>query len=111
MGFQVTATEEWPANDLVRAYEIVIVVLRHMVNASMLAARLRAKPHFGKRVMIAVVPSSATLDERRIAIGSGFDDVATDSEDSRTLIARVLRALRARPEYRCFLPDRKRPAA
>jgi DNA-binding response OmpR family regulator len=111
LGFQVTATTDWPADTLIRSFEVVIVILRHMGNASMLAARLRAKPHFGQRVLIAVVPATAPSEERRDAIGSGFDDVASDSDDSRALIARVLRSLRRRPEFRCFLPDRKRRAA
>ena len=111
VGFRVTVTSEWPDNDVIRSFEVVIVVLRHMAHASMLAARMRAKPHFGHRVLLAVVPPASTPGERRDAIGSGFDDVATDSADSRILIARVLQCLRRRPEYRCFLPDRKRRAA
>jgi hypothetical protein len=58
-----------------------------------------------------VVPAATTQEERRGAVASGFDDVATDTRDSRILIARVLRRLRLRPEHRCFLPDRKRRAA
>ena len=45
------------------------------------------------------------------AIGGGFDDAVSESRDGRQLVARVLRCLRSRPEYRCFLPDRKRRAA
>jgi hypothetical protein len=111
IGFHVSETCEWPADDLITAFEVVIVLLRHMQTAGMLAARMRAKPHFGHRVLIAVVPSTASTDERRSAVGSGFDDAVGESRDSRLLIARILRRLRLRPEYRCFLPDRKRRAA
>jgi hypothetical protein len=111
IGFLVTATAEWPGDDVISDFEVVIILVRLMESAAMMATRMRAKPHFGRRVLIAVVPAAATTGERRSAIGSGFDDVVSDTRDSRVLIARVLRSLRLRPEYRCFLPDRRRPAA
>jgi hypothetical protein len=111
IGFRVSETCEWPADEVVRTCEVVIVLFRHLQTITMLAARMRAKPHFGHRVLIAVVPSAASADERRSAIGSGFDDVVSESKDARLLIARILRQLRSRPEHRCFLPDRKRRAA
>jgi hypothetical protein len=111
IGFRVSETCEWPADEVVRTCEVVIVLFRHLQTITMLAARMRAKPHFGHRVLIAVVPSTASANERRSAIGSGFDDVVSESKDARLLIARILRQLRSRPEHRCFLPDRKRRAA
>jgi DNA-binding response OmpR family regulator len=111
IGFKVSETSEWPDDDMIPAFEVVIVLLRNMQTAGMLAARMRAKPHFGHRVLIAVVPATASDDERRSAVGNGFDDVVGDSRDSRQLIARIFRRLRLRPEHRCFLPDRKRRAA
>ena len=111
IGFKVSETCEWPDDDMIPAFEVVIVLLRHMQTAGMLAARMRAKPHFGHRVLIAVVPATASADERRSAVGNGFDDVVGDSRDSRQLIARIFRRLRLRPEHRCFLPDRKQRAA
>ena len=110
-GFLVVETREWPDDDVVRGYEVVIVVLRQMVTMGMLAARMRAKPRFGHRVLIGVSSETPTADERRNAIDAGFDDVIAESGDSRTLIARILQRLRARPEHRCLLPDRKRSAA
>ena len=111
IGFRVSETCEWPADEVVRTCEVVIVLFRHLQTITMLAARMRAKPHFGHRVLIAVVPSTASAEERRTAIGSGFDDVVSESKDARLLIARILRQLRSRPEHRCFLPDRRRRAA
>jgi hypothetical protein len=111
IGFRVSETCEWPADEVVTSCEVVIVLFRHLQTIAMLAARMRAKPHFGHRVLIAVVPSTASAGERRSAIGSGFDDVVSESKDARLLIARILRQLRSRPEHRCFLPDRKRRAA
>ena len=110
-GFLVVETREWPDDEVVRRYEVVIVVLRQMATMGMLAARMRAKPRFGHRVLIGVSPDTPTDDERRNAIGAGFDDVIAGSDDSRTLIARILQRLRALPEHRCLLPDRRRSAA
>ena len=111
IGFHVAETSEWPADELVTTVEVVIVSLRQMHAVAMLAARMRAKPHFGQRVLIAVVPPTATADDRRSAISGGFDDVVSESKDARPLVASVLRLLRLRPEHRCSLPDRKRRAA
>ena len=110
-GFLVVETREWPDDGVVHAYEVVIVVLRHMESMGMLAARMRAKPRFGHRVLIGISPGTPTSDDRRNAIAAGFDDVIAESGGSRALIARILQRLRARPEHRCLLPDRKRSAA
>lgn len=111
VGFRVVETCEWPASETIRDFEVVIVLLDRMETVSMLAARLRAKPHFGQRVLIGVAPDTTSPEDRRAAIGSGFDDVVNESRDSRLLVARILRQLRARPQHRCFLPDLKRRAA
>ena len=109
-GFRVTELNEWPADEAVRDAQVVIVVLNRLDTMGMLAARMRAKPRFGRRILIALAPT-ATAADRRLAIGAGFDDVVAESVPPRVLIARILRVLRTRPEYRCFLPDRNRPAA
>lgn len=111
VGFHVVQTAEWPADEVIRGFEVVIVLLRPMQAVSMLGPRLRAKPHFGQRVLIAVTPEPTSPQERRAGIGCGFDDVVGESRDARLLVARILRQLRARPEHRCFLPDLKRRAA
>jgi DNA-binding response OmpR family regulator len=111
VGFRVVETGEWPGDDLVRTFEVVIVILRDMRNVTMLAARLRAKPYFGQRVLIAIASDTSSVEERRTLVGCGFDDVVNESHDARVVIARILRQLRARPEHRCFLPDLKRRAA
>jgi hypothetical protein len=111
VGFRVIETREWPHDAMIRDVQVVLVLLRHMEAVSMLAARLRAKPHFGQRVLIALAPEPVSPQERRAAIGCGFDDVVNDAPEGRVLIARILRQLRARPEHRCFLPDLRRRAA
>jgi hypothetical protein len=106
MGFAVDEVCEWPDdNDIVRSYHVVIVHVRKMNGAPMLAARLRAKPHFGRRLLIALVPPDTTPADRRSAEASGFDDVMNDCCDTRHLTTRILRGLRTRPELRCVLPS------
>ena len=109
-GFRVTQMNEWPHDDVVLDSQVVVVVLRHLDTICMVAARMRAKPRFGRRILIALAPTVSAV-ERRTAIGAGFDDVIADSSGPRVLIARILRHLRSRPEHRCFLPDLKRRAA
>jgi DNA-binding response OmpR family regulator len=109
-GFRVTEVKEWPADEVVLDAEGVILVLRDLGTICMAAARMRAKPRFGRRILVALVPAVSAAD-RRTAIGAGFDDVISESGGPRVLIARILRCLRARPEHRCFLPDLKRRAA
>jgi DNA-binding response OmpR family regulator len=109
-GFRVTELREWPADDVVLDSQVVIVVLRRLETICMLAARIRAKPRFGRRILIALVPT-VTPAERRTAIGAGFDDVIAESGGARVLIARILRLLRMRPEHRCFLPELRHRAA
>ena len=110
VGFRVIETCEWPADETILAFEVVIVQLRDMAAVPMLAARLRAKPHFGHRVLIGITPGSTSAGDRRSAVTSGFDDVVEESQP-RVMVARILRQLRARPEHRCYLPDLKRHAA
>ena len=105
MGFLVDEVTEWPDdNAMVRNYHVVIVRVREMNGAPMLAARLRAKPHFGRRLLIALVTADTSQADRRAAEASGFDDVMNDCCDSRHLTTRILRGLRTRPELRCVLP-------
>ncbi len=114
LGFLVTETPDWPTDDRrILDYHVVIVLVRNIDGAPMIAARLRAKPRFGRRILIALVPASTSLPERFTARTCGFDDVLEDCCDARQLLARILKQLRARPEYHCVLPpaDRRRSAA
>ena len=110
-GFRVVEMAEWPSDDVVTRYEVVVIVLREMDVISVVAARMRAKPRFGNRVLIGVTRMPPSAAERRHAIISGFDDIVGESNDPRILIARILQRLRSLPEHRCLVPDRKRPAA
>ena len=105
-GFLVSEIHDWPDSEgAIRDYHVVIVRVRDIAAAPMLAARLRAKPHFGRRLLIALVPPASTPHDRRNALASGFDHVVTDACESRDLTARVLRTIRARPELKCALPS------
>jgi hypothetical protein len=110
-GFRVTEIQAWPADEVALEHEIVILVLRRMDSVAVTAARMRAKPRFGNRVLIGVTESAPSAAERRHAILVGYDDLVGESGDSRVLIARVLRILRTRPEHRCLVPDKGSSAA
>jgi hypothetical protein len=110
-GFRVVETPEWPPDDVVTEYEVVVIVLRETDTVSVVAARMRAKPRFGNRVLIGLTLRQPSAAERRYAVISGFDDLVGESHDSRILVARILQRLRAVPEHRCLVPERKRPAA
>jgi hypothetical protein len=104
-GFLVHEIQKWPDDgSSMRDYHAVILRVRQIENAPMLAARLRAKPHFDRRVLVALVDPETPLSDRRGAQASGFDDVLNQCCTGRQLAARLLRALRSRPELRCMLP-------
>ena len=111
VGFHVVQTAEWPADEVIRGFEVVIVLLRADAGGFHARATPPRKTAFGQRVLIAVTPEPTSPQERRAGIGCGFDDVVGESRDARLLVARIIRQLRARPEHRCFLPDLKRRAA
>jgi hypothetical protein len=114
MGFVVQEVADWPIDQAaVRDFHVVVIRMKDIAAAPMLAARLRAKPHFGRRLLIALVPGSTARPDRREAEASGFDDVLDDGCDIRHLTTRILRGLRTRLELRCVLPPplRDRPAA
>ena len=104
-GFIVHETHEWPDDAAVRQYHVVVVHLSAIDGAPMLAARLRATPHFGRRLLILLIDAATPWHERREAEASGFDDVLNDCCDSRQLAARMLRRIRSRPELHCALPS------
>ena len=114
LGFLVDEVREWPEDDgQLRNYHVIVIRVREIDDAPMLAARLRAKPHFDRRLLIALVSPDTPLHDRRCAAASGFDDVLNECCSGRELTARMLRGLRARPELRCALPPslNRRPAA
>jgi hypothetical protein len=105
LGFVVREQPAWPDDDgVVMQYHVVVVRLEDVADAPQVAMRVRTKPHFGRRVLMALVPSETSAAERRVAQSAGFDDVVSEVTEPRLLAARLMRTLRQRPEYRCFLP-------
>jgi hypothetical protein len=113
LGFRVDESEEFPSNEAFADYHAVIVRPGGESHLPMLAARLRAKPHFGRRVLLALVPETMGDRDKREAVQSGFDYTLPDTCGARDLAAAILRLLRPYPEYRCLLrsPDGRRKAA
>jgi hypothetical protein len=114
MGFDVREMPQWPDDDRVLMdFQAIVIGLTNLAHAPIHAARIRAKPRFGRRVLMAVVPQGTPEDACRDARTAGFDDVVIETFDSRTFAARMLNKMRARPELRCTLPpagDRRRAA-
>jgi hypothetical protein len=113
LGFRVDQSDEWPAGDGFSQYHAVIIRTRHDRDLAMLATRMRAKRHFGRRVLLALVPEGLADRSKREAVLSGFDFVLANTCGARDLAATILRLLRPYPEYRCLLrlPGRRRRAA
>src|SRR6188768_2315050 len=79
LGFHVDEGHELPANERLRSYHAVIVRPAATCDLAMLAARLRAKPYFGRRVLMALVTQAVVERDLRDALLAGFD--ATMAED------------------------------
>jgi len=113
LGFRVDESRDIPTKEELAAYHAIVV--RAVPNGSlpMLGTRLRARPHFGRRVLVALVNDDMSDRDKREATMSGFDQTLPDSCSARDLAAHVLRLLRGYPEYRCVLrtPKGRRKAA
>lgn len=114
LGFEVVEADDVPARDALATYHAVIVRMTDGKRLTSVAARLRAAPLFGRRVLIALVPGSVTTMDRRDAVHSGFDVVLPEQCSARDLAAAILSMLRRYPEHRCVLRThntRRRAAA
>jgi len=113
LGFRVDELDELPSNETIAAYHAVVVRPDTACNLPMLGARLRAKPRFGRRVLLALVPEVTPDRDKREATLSGFDVALSHGCSARDLAATILRLLRPFPEYRCLLraPGGRRKAA
>jgi hypothetical protein len=113
LGFSVEVLDDLPPTEILTRYHAVVVRVEANVNLTLLGTRLRAKPRFGRRVLIALVPAAYGERQRRDATASGFDAALDHSCTARDLAAHILRRLRIYPEYRCLLraPQGRRKAA
>jgi hypothetical protein len=112
LGFAVDIADELPPANILSTYHAILVCTPDC-NLAVLGMRLRAKPRFGRRVLIGMVPECCTDRQRREAAQSGFDTTLPQACSSRDLAAHILRRLRPFPEYRCLLraPKGRRKAA
>ena len=113
LGFHVDVSQELPPNEAFAQYHAVIIRTHADCPLPMLAARLRAKPRFGRRVLLAIVHETMSDREKREAVLSGFDETMPATSGVRDLAAAILRLLRPFPEFRCILrsPSGRRKAA
>ena len=113
LGFAVVGLEDLPPDETLAAHHVLIVRPRKGCSLPMLAARLRAKARFGRRVLIALVPDDTPERARREAVLSGFNGTLSVTCSVRDLAASILKLLRPYPEFRCFLrsPTGRRKAA
>ena len=113
LGFAVVAMEDLPPDDALAPHHALVVRARPNCSLPMLAARLRAKARFGRRILIALVPEDTPERVRREAVLSGFDATLPATCSGRGLAAAILKLLRPYPEFRCFLrsPTGRRKAA
>lgn len=103
LGFVVVEETDVPERDTLARHHGIIVRMTNGRRLTSVAARLRAAPLFGRRVLLALVPASVTMRERRDAIHCGFDLVLPQESSARDLAASILSLLRRYPEHKCLL--------
>ena len=103
LGFRVDESEHLPSGDDLEVYHAVIVRAMPPWSLPMVGARLRARPQFGRRALIALVADDVSDRDNRAAQMSGFDITLPDRCSARDITAQILRLLRVFPEYRCLL--------
>jgi hypothetical protein len=109
LGFEVRVTSTWPRDETLREADVVVVIVE-IPRAAMIAARLRARAGFGRRLLIALVPSPLSPSDRRNMVASGFDDAVAEGSAPRALGRRLLKRLRAHPDTACAV-IRNKPRA
>ena len=103
LGFHVTESVETPPADSMERYHGVIVRAASDCPLPPIANRLRARPHFDRRVLLALVAPAVSVRDQRDAVDSGFDAVLPEECSARDLAATILGLLRKYPEHRCLL--------
>lgn len=112
LGFRVDESAEMPTAKELAVYHAIIVRASANGSLPMIGARLRAQPHFGRRILLALVNRDVPEHAKREAVMSGFDRALSDSSNARELASHIIRLLRVYPEYRCLLraPGRRKAA-
>ena len=108
LGFLVSEVEDLPPTAELLAHHVIVLATAKFHVLTMLGTHLRAKPHFGRRLLVALVPAETSAQARRDAVSSGFDAAMPANTGARMLAATLLRALRPHPEHRCVLRPSRR---
>lgn len=103
-GLIVHEFNDWPENDDVLTDCEAVVVQVVARSAAAVAMRLRAKRHFGRRVLVGLMPADTPDPHRVEAKDAGFDRICDETILPRNLLAIVLNVLRRRPEFPCRIP-------
>jgi CheY-like chemotaxis protein len=103
LGFHVTESVDTPPADQMERYHAVIIRAAPEYPLPTIANRLRARPRFDRRVLVALVAQAVSVRDRRDAVDSGFDAVLAEECSARDLAAAILGLLRKYPEHRCVL--------
>lgn len=103
LGFHVTESVDTPPADQMERYHGVIVRAASDCPLPPIANRLRARPRFDRRVLVALVSTAVPARDQRDAVDSGFDAVLPEECSARDLAATILGVLRKYPEHRCAL--------
>jgi hypothetical protein len=113
LGFRVGESEHLPSTDELSHFQAVVVRALPGCPLPMVGTRLRAKPQFGRRALIALTVDGVSDRDKREAKMSGFDQTLADTCTARDIAAHILRLLRPFPEFRCLLraPNGRRKAA
>jgi hypothetical protein len=104
LGFVVSPVVNLPANDRLLSHFVIVVTNTPPPLLPTTGARLRAKPAFGRRVMVSVVPDDTPRETVRSLLLCGFDEVFFESNAAETIVAGIVRRLMTRPELQCDIP-------
>ena len=105
LGFTVTEREVLADDAELLQYPVVVLASTPLAHLPIVAARLRARAGFGRRVVVARVDQAAPPAAVRSLLLCGVDETFADQTSSRRLAARIIHRLRERPELRCVHPD------
>ena len=103
LGFQVVETRDLPDQEALDEYHAVLLRAPASTRLTVIATRMRAKPRFGRRVLVALVPAGVPTRDQREAVDAGFDLVITEPCGARDVAAAILGRLRRYPEHHCVI--------
>ena len=103
LGFRVDESADLPPIEKLSPYHAIVVRAPEAGALTMIGTRLRGRPHFGRRALLALVAHDASERECRDARMCGFDEILLDACSARDIAAQILRLLRGYPSTAaCF---------